>query len=576
MRITSKIMQSNSLTNMNRNKILHDKLNTQMTTMKKLTKASDDPVVAIRALRLRTSVSEITQYAKKNVPDARSWMDVTEDYLVESSGVLTDIISQCNTGRSSYNSLESQKAILKAITSLRDQIYSAADADYAGRGLFTGYRTETKATFQTNTTQKYSITEQLSRKDIETLRYIKGGATENAVKDDNIQRIRLAYGNLDPEAVVAGESNVSMTIVKDKGKATVTDATGGGTEIKLPPRGTQTVGDTVTLKKNASGEQEISIPGAVPPITSDNVDGKSNYTYTNAAGEQVTIGLDVKNKETSLDSNYTINETINVITSTDPYNDISLPANDRNAIFVPETGELLLGKDLNTKLNNLSDNDEVRISYDKSEWKKGDLSPVHYFSCETQKDGKTVEYNPNYLTEGKSLQEIEYDVGYNQTIRVNTTADEVFSHDIGRDVDELMAILQRSIDLESTTAALKAAAEKDPTNGTAQDDYKAALREKTLVLDQLGGMFGSTLTNMQGYMDNVNVAVADLGTRGARLDMIENRLTTQLTTFDILASENENIDLSEVAIQLGSVELAYEAALMAVGKVAQTSLLNYI
>ena len=61
MRITTKVMQNNSLSNINTNKKLQDKLNTQMATEKKINRPSDDPVVAIRALRLRTNVSQITQ-----------------------------------------------------------------------------------------------------------------------------------------------------------------------------------------------------------------------------------------------------------------------------------------------------------------------------------------------------------------------------------------------------------------------------------------------------------------------------------------------------------------------------------
>lgn len=76
--MTNKIMQNNSLYNINNNKILRDKLSTMMATQKKITRPSDDPVVAIRALRLRTSVSELTQYYEKNAPDAESWLDVTD------------------------------------------------------------------------------------------------------------------------------------------------------------------------------------------------------------------------------------------------------------------------------------------------------------------------------------------------------------------------------------------------------------------------------------------------------------------------------------------------------------------
>ena len=53
-------------------------------------------------------------------------------------------------------------------------------------------------------------------------------------------------------------------------------------------------------------------------------------------------------------------------------------------------------------------------------------------------------------------------------------------------------------------------------------------------------------------------------------------MKNQKTTFETLKSENEDIDITEVVIQLTSAELTYEAALMATGKVVQTSLLNFI
>ena len=61
MRVTNSMINRNSMTNMNRNKVSVDAMNTQMTTQKKISRPSEDPVIAIRALRLRTnlSVSEV-------------------------------------------------------------------------------------------------------------------------------------------------------------------------------------------------------------------------------------------------------------------------------------------------------------------------------------------------------------------------------------------------------------------------------------------------------------------------------------------------------------------------------------
>ena len=69
---------------------------------------------------------------------------------------------------------------------------------------------------------------------------------------------------------------------------------------------------------------------------------------------------------------------------------------------------------------------------------------------------------------------------------------------------------------------------------------------------------------------------SDSFSRSSKLELIKNRMQNQTTTFETLKSENEDVDITDVAIQLTSAELTYEAALMATGKVMQTTLLNFI
>ena len=54
MRITNQMISNNSLRNMQKTMANVDNRTTQMETGKKITKASEDPVVAVRALKLRT------------------------------------------------------------------------------------------------------------------------------------------------------------------------------------------------------------------------------------------------------------------------------------------------------------------------------------------------------------------------------------------------------------------------------------------------------------------------------------------------------------------------------------------
>ena len=72
------------------------------------------------------------------------------------------------------------------------------------------------------------------------------------------------------------------------------------------------------------------------------------------------------------------------------------------------------------------------------------------------------------------------------------------------------------------------------------------------------------------------MCVTACGSRGRKLDLIKNRSQNQKTTYETLKSENEDIDITEVAIKLTSAELTYDAALMAAGKVMKTTLLDFI
>ncbi len=523
MRITTKVIQNNTLSNINNNKILQDKLSNQMGTQKKINRPSEDPVVAIRALRLRTNVSEVTQYYEKNIPDAESWMKVTEDALTSVAECVTDLITQCQKGSSEKLTTADRNTILDSIKALRDEVYATGNSDYAGRSVFTGYRTDTTLKFTKAETKLYSITEQLESGAVDTIKHIdiagldgitdvnfdsgtQAAITEAEVKEYDVHRIRLAYKNLD-------------------------DAT-------------STVKPSITL---------------------------SDGTALVAAAD-ITI---MSENDTS-----------------DPYIEITKDANKGKAILIKETGELLIGEDIYTKLMDLKDDPtttninegEFRVTYEKSDWGLGDLRPEHYFACTDKSDADAanwINYNASYLTDvTREKQTIEYDVGLNQAIRVNTTADEVFTHDIGRDVDDLINVMNEIAEMEEKLAQLKDLAtqyENDPAKaGVIKNQTEAANKAMTYLNEKRQGLFEANITNMQEHLNRVNYATTGCGTRMKKLELIENRLMSQKTSFETLQSENENVDISDVAIQLSGAEMTYEASLMATSKILQQSLVNYL
>lgn len=507
-------MQRNNLSNINTNKVYQDKLSTQMSTQKKVSRPSDDPVVSIRALRLRSNVTEVTQYYSKNIPDAESWLDVTEDALKNLTEIITNMIQQCTKASNGDLKSADRQIILEQLKALGDEVYSTGDADYAGRYVFTGYRTDTSLSFDKEYNTKYEITEQLDNSSITQLTKVNTGKllditannyndqnqdykdiTENSVSSIDVYRIRLAYDDCKE---------------------------GGNVKIKF-------------------GTTELSTADTIRATTST--------------------------------------------ANPDPYTDIKKYPN--GAIYVADTGELLIGKDLYNQMMACKDDPatsdknegEIQITYEKDHWVKGDLRPEHYFACtSTDADGKVTDYNKSYLDGKSEKQVIEYDVGFNQTIQVNSTADECFQHGIGRTVDDLVQAMQDVVDLENVKTKIEGLQETATGTDakTLTKQMEAVEKALTLAKDKCQKMFESGITTFQGYLDDANLCDTNCGTRSSKLELIDNRMKSQKTTFETLKSENEDIDVTETVIDLKSAEMTYEAALMATGKVMQTTLLNFI
>lgn len=495
MRITNKIMQNNTLRNINVNKELQDKLNNQMATGNKVLRPSDDPVVAIRSLRLSTNATKLTQYNEKNAADAESWMHVTEEAIGSAENVISGIYKECEKGCGDDMNTTNYQAILETIKQCRDEFYDNGNEDYEGRNLFTGYRTESKLTFLTNESVDYKITQEFTLDDVQTRTNVDTSdvfdyteangftADETKVVSKEFKRIRLAYDNLNQKQ------------------------------------------------------------------------GTPKLTYTNAAGAQKTINLAVKK-------------------STDAS---AYAPGDNEAYLLYDTGEIILGKNRVSEMSALPNTKAFTITYEKSDWSKGDLRPEHYFDCTVTKDGpdgKPVEL----AYESGSKQKIKYDLGYNQRLQVNTSADEIFVHDLGRDIDDLEVMINQLEKMDGIVASLekKTGELADAQLKEAEKQLAAAKKAQTMIKDTLQKTFGSTMTTMQGYESMAAVALTNVGSRGTRLGLIENRLSAQQDTFDELLIKNNHKEIEESTSELASARLTYDAALSAMSEIIKTSLMNYI
>ena len=702
MRITNKIMQNNSLYNINNNKVTEDQLNTMMSTGKKLTRPSDDPVIAIRALRLRSNVTQLSQYYEKNAKDAESWLEVTADALSTITSVLTDSVKQATKGANMDLTLDDLDILVTQMDSLAKEYYSTGNVDYAGRYIFTGYRTDTALTFDRTTTANYiGINDEFNADSISDSKRILGKyrldsaavldkapedtVYEHSIVERTVGRIRLSYDNLNYVSPIADknghiEYNQAMLKYREELLQPATSSVDSRTDVlNLTYKTSDGVTRTVTVPIDENGNYKITSEGVTysaktsndgsyriiandvttgveignfmissdgiflsasgdveSAITSIESKQVTTVTYTgddgrisvklpllpaigqtyemelDKAGYTATVNSDGtytiidNNRVDNNDGTYT-NTVINVTANgsvNSSYKETTLVISDEDdniiyatssedeidkayeklyegkamAVLNAATGEVLLNDTLKAKLSSLPDlinAKSIDVIYDKKEWVTGDIKPENLFNCSyIDENSKTILYN-----KGNAGHDIGYDVGFAQTVIVNTTADAVFTTSVKRDVQDLQRMLSELKQIDSTITTLKdklSGATDDALKERVEAEIASAQKAYDYLRSEMQEEFEHKITSNQKSLDVANIAVTANGTRSKRLDLVNQRLMNQTTTFKTLQSENEDIDLAETATMLTSAQVTYEASLMATGKISQSSLMNYI
>lgn len=531
MRITNNMMLRTTTSNINGNKLNVNSLNNQMSSQKKISRPSEDPVVAIRALRLRGNLSEIDQYYENNIPDAEAWLNVTETALNNMKTILTDVRSQCVYGATDALKTEDRKTILKALEALREQVYAEGNSDYAGRTVFTGYRTNCKLLFMEDDTKtSYDITETFSADtDIEEHRYYdgqltlgtademinassnNGGATGNVVFDNPTMyaydRIRFPYGN----------------ITKLEG------ADANGSQVQL--------------------EYKYNDP-ATTALTTGTMDVTVYDTYEEwyAAMEAGTIDM---NGDAS-----------------------------KEAAFIKSSGELVLSDNMSATLKSF--HAEITVNYNKTGFNKGEVRPEYYYNCTDITDPKNKITYTRYDQNGEEIeQNINYIISMNQTLTVNTNANSVFDASIGRDVDDMISAVQAAIAAHDKVDKIEEMMKEtenldEDRQAELQSWLDAAKKEADYADDNLQKMYNSYIGNFDEYLNKVNLAITTVGSKADRLELTETRISNQQLTVQTLKSTNEDRELSDIIIDYTAAYTAYQASLQAAGMLNQTTLLNYI
>jgi len=140
MRVTQSMLSNNMLRNLSNNYNKMGKLQDQLGSKSKITRPSDDPVVAMLSLGYRDNLNKVQQYSR-NISEANNWLDSTDDAISQGVKVLQrirELTVQASTG--TYE--QSQRgAIAVEVDQLKEQLETIAKTQVGGKYIFNGENT---------------------------------------------------------------------------------------------------------------------------------------------------------------------------------------------------------------------------------------------------------------------------------------------------------------------------------------------------------------------------------------------------------------------------------------------------
>lgn len=140
MRVTQSMLSNNMLRNLSNNYNKMGKLQDQLTTQKRITRPSDDPVVAMLGLGYRDSLNKVQQYSR-NISEATNWLDSTDDAISQGVKVLQRI-RELTVQASNGTYEEGQRgAIAVEVDQLKKQLETIAQTQVGGKYIFNGKNT---------------------------------------------------------------------------------------------------------------------------------------------------------------------------------------------------------------------------------------------------------------------------------------------------------------------------------------------------------------------------------------------------------------------------------------------------
>lgn len=143
MRVTQSMLTNNMLSNLSSSYEKMSKLQEQVSSQKKFSKPSDNPVAAMMGMGYRTNLNQIGQY-QSNIAEATNWIDSTDDAITEAVSAMQRIRELTVQGSNGTYEGEQLKTITEEIKQLKEHLITLGDTQIGGKYIFNGQDTNVR------------------------------------------------------------------------------------------------------------------------------------------------------------------------------------------------------------------------------------------------------------------------------------------------------------------------------------------------------------------------------------------------------------------------------------------------
>ncbi|QDQ01364.1 flagellar hook-associated protein 3 [Lysinibacillus fusiformis] len=140
MRITQSMLSNNMLLNLNNSFGKMSKLQNQINSGSKITRPSDDPVIAVKGMGYRRDLGKVEQYTR-NMNEVNNWLDTTDESMNQVGEQMKRVRELVIQAANDTNTADERAKIKSEIDQIRQQIQDVANTKIADRYIFSGTNT---------------------------------------------------------------------------------------------------------------------------------------------------------------------------------------------------------------------------------------------------------------------------------------------------------------------------------------------------------------------------------------------------------------------------------------------------